>query len=342
MVNSTYNIMPTIGMADIEKIIELYRDSHEDEPQEHCSDDTEALVDELYSVIGSDEIHVSVSNGDSQHIESESPHSDDNDDEPSLMEALKFQLEEQRKLQEEKFAKELEAQKQLMQQQIELERQKYAEQARLDAEKRAAEAEALRVKEAQLQKEKELAEREAKLRMAEIARREEEAKRAVEEAETKRIAEEAARKAADEAKAREEAEKKAVAEMRAREARARDKEIREAKQKELETLMKIKAAREAKAKASAKKPVTTKKDTVQQNVAHEAVNEPDRPVSFYNDLDTPALFNAVKKYALSIGMANKVIGRDILNSKFGKHNIDKLITKSYLISLGKGVTFGNG
>lgn len=341
MVNSTYNIMPTIGMADIEKIIELYRDSHEDEPQEPCSDDTEALVDELYSVIGSDEIHVSVSAGDGQHVESESHHSDDNDDGPSLMEALKVQLEEQRKLQEEKFAKELEAQKQLMQQQIELERQKYAEQARLDAEKRAAEAEALRVKEAQLQKEKELAEREAKLRMAEIARREEEAKRAA-EAETKRIAEEAARKAADEAKAREEAEKKAVAEMRAREARARDKEIREAKQKELETLMKIKAAREAKAKASFTKPVAVKKDAVQQTVSHEAVNEPDRPVSFYNDLDTPALFNAVKKYALSIGMANKVIGRDILNYKFGKHNIDKLITKSYLISLGKGVTFGNG
>ena len=340
MVNSTYNIMPAIGMADIEKIIELYRDSHEDEPQEHCSDDTEALVDELYSVIGSDKIHVSVAD----HVEGtdtcESHHSDDNDDEPSLMDAIKIQLEEQRKLQEEKFAKELEAQKQLMQQQLALERQKYAEQARLDAEKRAAEAEALRIKEAQLQKEKELAEREAKLRMAEIARREEEAKRAA-EAETKRIAEEEARKAAEEARAREEAEKKAVAEMRARDARDREKEIREAKQKELETLMKIKAAREAKAKSSVAKRVLDKKVTT-QTVAQEQVNEPDRPVSFYNDLDTPALFNAVKKYALSIGMANKVIGRDILNSKFGKHNIDKLITKSYLISLGKGVTFGNG
>lgn len=340
MVNSTYNIMPAIGMADIEKIIELYRDSHEDEPQEHCSDNTEALVDELYSVIGSDEIHVSVSNDDSQHVDGGNHHSDYNDEEPSLMDAIKVQLEEQRKLQEEKFTKELEAQKQLMQQQLELERQKYAEQARLDAEKRAAEAEALRIKEAQLQKERELAEREAKLRMAEIARREEEAKHAA-EAEALRAAEEAARRAA-EAKAREEAEKKAVAEMRAREARARDKEIREAKQRELETLMKIKAAREAKAKSSANKSAPVKKDVTHQNVTHEHVSEPDRPVSFYNDLDTPALFNAVKKYALSIGMANKVIGRDILNSKFGKHNIDKLITKSYLISLGKGVTFGNG
>lgn len=341
MVNSTYNIMPAIGMADIEKIIELYRDSHEDEPQEHCSDNTEALVDELYSVIGSDEIHVSVSNDSEEHETCESRHSEDKDDEPSLMDAIKIQLEEQRKLQEEKFAKELEAQKQLMQQQLELERQKYAEQARLDAEKRAAEAEALRVKEAQLQKEKELAEREAKLRMAEIARREEEAKQAA-EADARKIAEETARKAADEARAREEAEKKAVAEMRAREARAREKEIREAKQKELETLMKIKAAREARAKSSAAKRVPDVKVDGQKTVAQEQVNEPDRPVSFYNDLDTPALFNAVKKYALSIGMANKVIGRDILNSKFGKHNIDKLITKSYLISLGKGVTFGNG
>lgn len=340
MVNSTYNIMPAIGMADIEKIIELYRDSHEDEPQEHCSDDTEALVDELYSVIGSDKIHVSVAETGEVTETCESHHSNDNDDEPSLMDAIKVQLEEQRKLQEEKFAKELEAQKQLMQQQLELERQKYAEQARLDAEKRAAEAEALRIKEAQLQKEKELAEREAKLRMAEIAKREEEAKRAA-EAEAKRIAEEAARKAAEEARAREEAEKKAVAEMRARDARAREKEIREAKQKELETLMKIKAAREARAKSSATKKVPDKK-VAAQPVAQEQVSEPDRPVSFYNDLDTPALFNAVKKYALSIGMANKVIGRDILNSKFGKHNIDKLITKSYLISLGKGVTFGNG
>ena len=332
--------MPAIGMADIEKIIELYRDSHEDEPQEHCSDDTEALVDELYSVIGSDKIHVAVANTAEGTETCESHHSEDNDDEPSLMDAIKVQLEEQRKLQEEKFAKELEAQKQLMQQQLELERQKYAEQARLDAEKRAAEAEALRVKEAQLQKEKELAEREAKLRMAELARREEEAKRAA-EAEAKRIAEEAARKAAEEARAHEEAEKKAVAEMRARDARDREKEIREAKQKELETLMKIKAAREAKAKSSATKRAPDKKVTA-QTVAQEQVSEPDRPVSFYNDLDTPALFNAVKKYALSIGMANKVIGRDILNSKFGKHNIDKLITKSYLISLGKGVTFGNG
>ena len=55
-----------------------------------------------------------------------------------------------------------------------------------------------------------------------------------------------------------------------------------------------------------------------------------------------ALFNEVKAFAQKQGLLNKRISKSLLNDKFGKTNVIRLIDKSYLISIGKDVTFGNG
>ena len=48
----------------------------------------------------------------------------------------------------------------------------------------------------------------------------------------------------------------------------------------------------------------------------------------------------VKKYMLSRGVAKGTISRKELDEKFGSQNIRRLMLKSYLISIGKGVTTG--
>ena len=62
----------------------------------------------------------------------------------------------------------------------------------------------------------------------------------------------------------------------------------------------------------------------------------------YNAMDTNSVYKLVRGYIDEIGMTKRLINRDILDNKFGKQNINRLIVKSYLINIpGKGVTFGN-
>lgn len=80
-----------------------------------------------------------------------------------------------------------------------------------------------------------------------------------------------------------------------------------------------------------------KKLKEQQNIRVDSNNIED----YYNKLDIDALYKEVRSYAEQSGLANQVVDRIILDKKFGKLNISKLVIKSYLISIGKGVTFGN-
>ena len=62
--------------------------------------------------------------------------------------------------------------------------------------------------------------------------------------------------------------------------------------------------------------------------------------SIYDSLDVEALYIEVKAFILKTDISKGVMDVKILRDKFGSNNIKKLITKSYLISIGKGVTIG--
>ena len=61
----------------------------------------------------------------------------------------------------------------------------------------------------------------------------------------------------------------------------------------------------------------------------------------YNGLDDIALLAEVKLFAKKNGLLKKRINKNMLNDRFGKENIKRLIDRSYLISIGKDITFGN-
>ena len=60
----------------------------------------------------------------------------------------------------------------------------------------------------------------------------------------------------------------------------------------------------------------------------------------YNHLDIEGLFNVVEEYLIKNNINKTIVELKLLENKFGKQNIKKLILKGYLISLGKGVTIG--
>lgn len=60
----------------------------------------------------------------------------------------------------------------------------------------------------------------------------------------------------------------------------------------------------------------------------------------YSNMEIDALYNEVKKYLSSRGVKKVAISKEELEKEFGKSNISKLIIKSYLILIGKGVTIG--
>ena len=63
-------------------------------------------------------------------------------------------------------------------------------------------------------------------------------------------------------------------------------------------------------------------------------------IQMYSELDIDALYNEVRTFMQSKGVAKSIIDRRVIEKRFGSHNIRKLILKSYLISIGKGVTIG--
>ena len=60
----------------------------------------------------------------------------------------------------------------------------------------------------------------------------------------------------------------------------------------------------------------------------------------YNNLDIESLYAEVKSYLRLNNIDKKIVDVKILEDKFGTANIKKLILKSYLISVRKGVTIG--
>lgn len=97
----------------------------------------------------------------------------------------------------------------------------------------------------------------------------------------------------------------------------------------------LNSSKESKPKAEARPRVETSKPKVETHTQSGA-SKYDR----YNSLDIDALYNEVKLFLKKHNIEKKLIDKKLLESEFGEQNIRKLILKSYLISMKKGVTVG--
>ena len=68
-------------------------------------------------------------------------------------------------------------------------------------------------------------------------------------------------------------------------------------------------------------------------------NEPVK-TDAYSQMNIETLYANVKRFLVSSGVNKGLVSLATLNQKFGEENIKKLIKKSYLILIGKGVTVG--
>ena len=89
---------------------------------------------------------------------------------------------------------------------------------------------------------------------------------------------------------------------------------------------------------SAKKNVDTAKR--QAGSKETKVSEDDARYKYYAGLDIDALYDEVKLFLKKHNIEKKLIDKKILEAEFGTANIHKLMLKSYLISMKKGVTIG--
>lgn len=89
---------------------------------------------------------------------------------------------------------------------------------------------------------------------------------------------------------------------------------------------------------SAKKNVDTTKR--QAGSKETKVSEDDARYKYYAGLDIDALYDEVKLFLKKHNIEKKLIDKKILEAEFGTANIHKLMLKSYLISMKKGVTIG--
>lgn len=117
-----------------------------------------------------------------------------------------------------------------------------------------------------------------------------------------------------------ETEKEKSAKIAARLREEKIKELKEAKRREL----------------IAKK----KKEMLNKKAAQVAKEKPKAEVNIYDTMEIESLYTEVRKFMSSLGVSRSIVDTKTLDDKFGKHNIRKLILKSYLISIGKGVTIG--
>lgn len=152
-----------------------------------------------------------------------------------------------------------------------------------------------------------------------------------------KAAEEALMKARESELIRKEQEiKRREAEQRAAEQRAAEQ--RAAEQRKLEKIEQLKRLNRLK---KLKEMQDKAKETKEKESNKQAVSDASDK-SLYDSLDVESLYNKVKKYIEERGLSRQLVSRDILDKKFGKNNINKLILKSYLVNIpGKGVTFGN-
>jgi hypothetical protein len=85
-------------------------------------------------------------------------------------------------------------------------------------------------------------------------------------------------------------------------------------------------------------------DDLISGARHEKTSESSEPklstYEIYSAMTIEKLFGEVRKYMIELGVSKKLVDISLLNQKFGEVNIRKLIQKSYLIKMGKGVTIG--
>ena len=67
-----------------------------------------------------------------------------------------------------------------------------------------------------------------------------------------------------------------------------------------------------------------------------------QPKISYESMDIDSLYKEVEKYMLELGVSRAPVDKKLLEERFGKQNISRLIIKSYIISIGKRVTIGYG
>lgn len=234
-----------------------------------------------------------------------------------------------------------------------LEKERLERLARLKEEAEAAEREAELIRQKREAQQRKL-EEERKLReIEEAAQRQareklererliEERRRQIEEEERQRIIAEEAARAEVRRKLEEEARSRAAKEREQQEAEERIKRKLEAqKQKELEEALKkekirlILEQRKKQEEEARRKQIEAAKKKEPTPVAKEY-----DAYEKYSKLDIEALYTEIRGFLKKHNVEKKVVDIRILEDEFGKANIKKLIVKSYLISIGKGVTVG--
>ena len=363
-----FNPTPSISLGDTERVIEIHNETISSRRQEDRTPKSSIgdIVDKF--ILEANSLGMSNSRDtQSNVIVTDKPINVTS----SEVVDLERQLEESRKLKELELARikrEIEEERAETERLLKQREESRAESARLlklqeeenrraaeQLEQQRAEAERLRklqeeeTKRMQAERERQLADRERQLAEQERAMQERLRRAAIEEQERLTQIREQARL---EAEAAEKARIKAEADRKDREeAAAKERALEEARARanaEAAEKAKIKAEEEAKAKADAEKRQKLeqlrklkKQQQMAKTVAKPKINTPSNN-DYYNALDINTLFKEVKAYAISLGISKQIIDRKTLDAKFGKPNINKLILKSYLISIGKGVTFGNG
>lgn len=218
------------------------------------------------------------------------------------------------------------------QEQLEKERQAQLEQERLKQEQTRLEQE----KQAQLEKERLRQERE-KLEREKLER--EKLEREKFELERKKLEQ---AKQAEQARLEQEKQAKQDEQARLEQARLEQQRKLTLKKKKLAQLKQLQAK---KAALEQQKQAALEQQKRAAKVVAATPEIPSKPKELgvdYSSLEAEALFNRVREYAVQNGLVGKLIDRKKLDNIFGERNISRLIFQSYLISIGKGVTFGNG
>lgn len=343
-----FNPTPSISLGDSERVIEITNELREarNNPRVTSAVDISAIVEKF--VLDSPMLVKQASLGVETRPEFTVVEAPDNEDlikiadernkKAAELARLRAEIEEEereaRRLKEAREAARAEQERLLrLQEEENRKAAELLERQRQERIRQEQEAERLRAQqEAETKRRQDEIDRQLKLREQELARREQ------------AIAEQERRKA-EEAKAKAEADAR-EAERKANEARKKqlEAEIREAeeikrkaaeaelqrKREQLAQLQKLKRQKEMEKEAAKAKAV--QKPTSTSN----------SKIEYYSSLDINSLFKEVKAFADKQGLSRKIIDKKVLENQFGRANINKLILKSYLISIGKGVTFGNG
>lgn len=360
MANIGFNPMPNISLGDMENIfdieneIALMSDEEPDITPKNKTVDKNSLIQQfMLTEAVPKKVSQPIQSVKTQQVKTSKPTElkyevqeiDDDDikqhdeEEQKLLERIK-KAEEVKKAEEAKKAEEerreklrkLEEEALQAEKEAELARKKReAEQRRIDEERKLQQ---MRLEEQARKEEAERIESERKFKA--------EQERIKREQEQIRLLEQQRIEAENRRKQLEEENKRRQKEEENKRKQQEEKERQERLRKVLE-IKKMKQAQEQAAKTNAvKNKQTAHKDAV-DNLNKNIKSAPIQNGSLYdkyNSLDTDALYDEVRKFMNTHNVGKRIVDVKILENEFGKANIKKLILKSYLISVGKGVTIG--